>query len=709
MIDETLFKTNHLGKDGFIWWLGQVAPYDVWKKDSALTNPDKSKKNWGERCKVRIIGYHTFNKVELADEELPWAHILLDPGFGSAQGGEGMTTNLVGGESCFGFFLDGDDAQQPVVVGLLYRSAAVKNYDIDNDIAFRPFTGHPNNNITPTKLERREDKIVKEATTAPITPSQSQAGIGWTEGKFTFNTDLDFGVNSTIPNVLNYGDKIIAGEVSQAMLGLFKKTDITFTAPNGCNNNHIVQITEKLQTFISFTNGLDKYANVYLDPVLNEIVDIKNTIKNTARSIVGIIRLIINNIRNGIIKCIISQFKRFIGLIIPPPQQTIAAQAAKNILDVLFCLLEKIINQLVKYVEDLLSNMVDSVFNAPACAVEQWTSAVLSGVMNTIEDSISSLFSGIDWLTGGVTHISNMLNQASSLASVIYNYIGCDGLKCATPSTWSSRFGPSYQDSDNWNKIVNNVNIFNGIKNDTGSIENSLSELSLMNGTNSAYLSCNESVNNPKTQSDIISLPYGVRYPYPIPPSINVYGDGIGGILEPVIGDNGSLVSVDIVSSGIDYTYPPTLKVIDKSGYGSGATIEATINENGTIDKVYVTNPGIGYTYQSQNSTNSIGAGNRIGCLVDIKVLKPGFAYSSQDTINIGIHTFIPIVSPGSGSIVSIKPIQYPICEFTDNPPIVINTNTGVGAKLIPVIEYKAQTVENITSISGITSVVDCV
>ena len=709
MIDETLFKTNHLGKDGFIWWLGQVAPHTAWKKNSAVTNPDKSGKSWGERCKVRIIGYHTFNKNELEDKDLPWAHILLDPGFGSAQGGEGMTSNLVGGESCFGFFLDGDDAQQPVVVGLLYRSTAVKNYDINDDVAFRPFTGHPNNNVTSTKLERRNDKIVKEATTPPITPSQSQAGIGWTEGKFTFNTDLDFGINSTIPNVLNYGDKIIAGEVSQAMLGVFKKTDITFTNPNGCNNNLIGQITEKLQSFISFTNGLDKYANVYLDPVLNEIVDIKNTIKNTARSVVGIIRLIINNIRNGIIKCIISQFKKLIGLIIPPPQQTIVAQASKNILDVLFCLLEKLINQLVEYVEDLLTDMVDSVFNAPACAVEQWTSAVLSGVMNTIEDSISTLFSGIDWLTGGVTHISNMLNQASSLASVIYNFIGCDSLKCATPSTWSSRFGPSNQDSDNWNKMVDNINVFNRIKNDIGSVESSLSELSLMNGNNSTYLTCNESLNNPTKQSDIIALPYGVRYPYPIPPSINVYGDGIGGILEPVISDNGLLVGVDIISGGLDYSYPPTLNVIDKSGYGSGATIEADIDENGTIDKVYITEPGIGYTYQSPNSTNSVSPGNRIGGLVDIKVLKPGFAYSSEDTVTIGIHTFIPIVSPNSGSIVSIKPIQYPIYEFTDNPTIVINTNTGVGAKLVPVIEYKVQTVENITSISGITSVVDCV
>lgn len=60
MIDETLFKTNYLGKDGFIWWLGQVAPAKSWKAQASHANfqdSAKKDKNWPERCKVRIIGY----------------------------------------------------------------------------------------------------------------------------------------------------------------------------------------------------------------------------------------------------------------------------------------------------------------------------------------------------------------------------------------------------------------------------------------------------------------------------------------------------------------------------------------------------------------------------------------------------------------------------------------------------------------------------
>ena len=31
MIEESLLKTNFIGRDGFRWWIGQVAPISAWK------------------------------------------------------------------------------------------------------------------------------------------------------------------------------------------------------------------------------------------------------------------------------------------------------------------------------------------------------------------------------------------------------------------------------------------------------------------------------------------------------------------------------------------------------------------------------------------------------------------------------------------------------------------------------------------------------
>ena len=60
MIDQfaALGKTNFLGKDGFNWWIGQVAPPKSWRNVNAYQSRDDYKHN---RVKVRIIGYHPFD------------------------------------------------------------------------------------------------------------------------------------------------------------------------------------------------------------------------------------------------------------------------------------------------------------------------------------------------------------------------------------------------------------------------------------------------------------------------------------------------------------------------------------------------------------------------------------------------------------------------------------------------------------------------
>ena len=596
MIDETLFKSDYLGKDGFIWWIGQVADSKSWKSQSLNANfqdSTKKDKNWPERCKVRIIGYHTFRATELSDEDLPWAHIMMDPIFGSAQGGEGATNNLAGGEVCFGFFLDGDDAQQPVVVGLLNRHRMVQNFPNDEDFAFRPFTGH-SGNIPSTKRERLNDTLPGQAA-SPITSTIENAnpGIAYTGGVYGFTPGLDLGVNSSPINI-KFGDTVWNTNENLAHLAFDKKVTFTYSKPSGCRDNMIGQITQILQDFIGFTNGIQKYASTYIDPILNEVVDIGNSIKSTARSIVGIIRLIINSIRGALLKCIIKLFKNFIGVIVPPPQQTIAAQATKSILDQLFCLFEKLLPEILSFLENYLTKMVDTVFNAPICAVEQFTAGILTNVMDAIENSIDTIISGINWLTGGLSKVFNVLNQASSLANKIYSFIGCDSLKCKTPSQWVSTIGPSKVDSDNWSKMVGNINVIKGVSDGLGSVEGALADLSLY-GQGSNYQNCNKSVNSPTTQYELSRNPPGVIRAVSIPPIIDVYGDGDGAVLVPVVGEDNSLISVEIVSGGSGYTYPPILTVVDKSGYGAGAEVNSVIDSNGTVIKTIIKKRGRRY------------------------------------------------------------------------------------------------------------------
>ena len=56
MLDSSLLKTNFVGRDGFVWWIGQPNQ-NVWRDESY-----RSEEGWAFRCKTRIIGYHTFDE-----------------------------------------------------------------------------------------------------------------------------------------------------------------------------------------------------------------------------------------------------------------------------------------------------------------------------------------------------------------------------------------------------------------------------------------------------------------------------------------------------------------------------------------------------------------------------------------------------------------------------------------------------------------------
>jgi len=617
MIEEALLKSNYIGKDGFTWWIGQVAHTSVWAEKSEISVEG----TWGARCKVRIIGYHSFDGNILPDEDLPWAQILLDPSFGSSQGGIGGTIHLRGGETCFGFFLDGDDGQQPVIFGLLYRSEGTKNLQTESVIAkekssrFKPFTGHPGNLVKPSQRDSRNSKNLGDAETSP-SPQSIATNVA-------FNSDFGFSSSFTtnISATPQYGDKIAGikpGIPSASTLAVEKKSDITLTRPNGCENNLIGQITQIIQDFVAVTNGLDRYLNAFIDPVLNEIVNVKNLIKKTASQVLGIVKLIINNLRGTIFKCITKLFTKLVGLIVPIPQQVYILEAMKKILDTIFCILEKLPASLLNFLEDIFNDLVNPI-NAPACAIEQLTAGILSRLMNDIENALSGIMSGISWLTGGLSSISNILNQASSLASQILSFLECTGLACKTPSVWAAKFGPNEKDADDWQKMVSNVNIFNEISDSLGSIEAAIGETPLFGGINGrfnlSYNNCNQKVSNPTSQNEIIPLPPGVRYPNCIPPIVRIVGDGIGANAVPVVGSNGSIFSVEVTSGGLGYTVEPTVMIVDNSGYGNGATANAII-ENGKVSSIYVTNYGFGYcpgNYTGIGTTGPAGTGPGIG------------------------------------------------------------------------------------------------
>ena len=97
--------SEFMGKNGFQWFVGVVE--------------DRQDPKTLGRLRVRCLGYHTEGLDKLPTADLPWAHVM-NPITSATVSGLGQTPlGAVEGTWVVGFFQDGSDAQQPIIIGTL--------------------------------------------------------------------------------------------------------------------------------------------------------------------------------------------------------------------------------------------------------------------------------------------------------------------------------------------------------------------------------------------------------------------------------------------------------------------------------------------------------------------------------------------------------------------------------------------------------------
>jgi hypothetical protein len=762
MIEESLLKSNFTGRDGFIWWIGQVADPKVWRNENSRVdgkkqNPgeENDKEAWAYRCKVRIIGYHSFDRNELDDDDLPWAHVLSSAAEGSpAQGGFGKLPLLVGGETVLGFFLDGEEAQQPVVMSCFHRSPAVVN--VPNPNPFDPFPGSTQNlaeGVQFTRTKQQKSGKIKETPTS--TPKESS--VFFTSNNevlnTAFNTNEDLGVGQV--GGTDYSSVFSSSSTLNLAGSLFGNPDIPkdqlyfddaaelqfltqFEPPveksNGCGDNLISQLTTQIQNFIKFINRLEKTALGFIDPVRNKIVDIQSEIASVARLIASIMKLTINGMRDSVFKLIGSLFKE-LGIVTPPPLQIPISEAAKNILNIIFCIFEKLFGPLIDFISNLLNGLIGKSSNVPRCAAEETIGALISKLASMVDGALSSVLSGLDWLAGGISKIAGTLTSGLNFINQLLSFLDCDGLTCKSTISWDPFSGVTLPPTDNWATVVNNIDILGGLGND---IDAAAGLLSLFGSADTPFKDCRKRIVDPQSQSDIMPMPLGTQFYKCIPPEIEIYGDGVGAKAVAIVSSsNGSILTIKVTNPGRGYSYPPEVKIIDRSNYGSGAYAKATVNSNGNVNLIYIIDSGKGYCltnlniivnelspltgittlFEGLDETNikDIGISTTpVGIVTNIVIERPGLGYTSGDVIQIGDCAYNPVVTT-NGSIIDVLSPASCSNQFKSVPSVNINTRSGEGAVLYPVIDYVPQFIIDNPNLSvGITTdkiinVIQCV
>ena len=710
MLDSALLKTNFVGRDGFIWWIGRVAEPSVWRNQATDTDA-----GWAFRCKVRIIGYHPFDDTTLPDEDLPWAHVLVDATSGSGQANMGDSSRMVGGETVFGFFLDGEEGQQPVIFGALARNVnslgpkntGQYNDDVERENVFNVISGRDAGVEGPTSLPLEEDKA------GAATPSE--------------NADIRVGEFKEKETPSGKKVNALATEgVSKAQKseGAFSNRGATevVTMTNGCDNDALSDVTHTVGSFLKTVNSLTEYAGQYVDTSRNVLFDIDKEIERSSRLANGAMKKIITVLRDKITAFLSKRYRDFIGLYVTEAEKTPIISAFKRITDIIFCVFNKLGTDLLGEIKDMFKDMVGNALNGTACAIEQAIGALMAGINDGIKKGLEPITQGLDWLTGSVNDIGSLLDKVSSYTDAVMSFLECDSLQCKEYKDWTQSGGMRKKPDIGFKSVIDNSKLLSALEIadlTLGSTNinlltspNKFKFLSLLGGGVPDLFDCNDTTDNPKTQDDLSdSVPPGFVWPDCIPPKVEVYGNGTKtAAMIPIVSSvDGSILTLEIIEKGFGYTVPPIVSIIDKTHNGGGAKAQTVIDSDGSVVDVYMITPGEGYCPSTNvvppkyPVTEGPGIGITVGVGSDgtnLDTIAPFITFTTPADDAVGVQTsaslsvtFNEPIIKGVGSITITETTSNSVHEtipVTDNNRISFLSDRII--KIDPSIDFKSNT-----------------
>jgi hypothetical protein len=115
-----------------------------------------------DRVKVRVYGIHTSNTIDIPNQDLPWASVLIPVTEGGTSG-IGANSQIKNRAQVFGIFLDGKDSQCPLVMGSIPKVETKRN-----DV----------NEAPSAKNEYDGSSVVPDSTPQGVKPGVPSVGQG---------------------------------------------------------------------------------------------------------------------------------------------------------------------------------------------------------------------------------------------------------------------------------------------------------------------------------------------------------------------------------------------------------------------------------------------------------------------------------------------------------------------------------------------------
>lgn len=648
MIEESLLKSNFIGRDGFRWWIGQVPSIESWSDQA-------DGKGWGHRYKVRILGYHPYDTSRLSDEDLPWAGVMMPVTAGTGAANFSESSNVRPGDVVIGFFLDGDNAQIPMIMGSFGRTTQIV-YSGDGSSPFKPFTGYTSN--IPKKP--KSVSTAKESTGQGVDDNKSSRGVS---------------KNQADKLNQNKSKEAVEQDRSEEVSDSPKIMGTTSNPANTCEDNFangVVNVLENLSNAIgegtdllediqsatikikTLTNGL---VGTMMNSLYNKLIPLLqsglellyNTVKNTVLSSTG-------NVGAAELAAIEAQKQ----MVTP----------VKTLQDNLTCVASKVVEGMEKTIKQLLERTLTEVVNFGFCAAEQFIGGLINNIIDSIVSGLDSFINSVGKILDPAFKIDEFLRSSTDVIKSVGTFLSCgqsNSGKCNMVKKIT--FGYGSKNREKVNKTFDNV-------------------LNHMN--NIANLGAEES---PFTKPDC-GKPSECG-----PPKVTMFGgSGSGATGKAILGAfvnntpglsnatssitrTASIIGVEITDPGSGYSAAPPLISFDdpcNNGYGAVGRAIVDYNENsptfGQVTGVYLITEGENYPGSVDDEENTVE---------DVYVLKTGTGYSSgDDAVDDNGNKYSLVID--NGKIISATPINK--VKVNTLPRITVNSDTGDGAMLKPLL-----------------------
>jgi len=743
------FDPQKGGLNPLYGFIGQIADDSAWVNNTANKNFEHKLHLTNDiagasrRVKVQIIGKHVEVK-NISDDQLPMAEVLLPTTAGSGHGGSHQTPNLKQGMYVFGFFKDGIQGTQPVIIGVL-----------PNDPRVPLFGGNPDKNFEP------RSGFIGEERSLPVSNSYIKL-----EGPTTTEA------SSVSPNqaVVSYDDQSKKGKKP-----LYVPKTVNCEGASG----ELKGIQKQLQSFLFEVKRAKRASQQFIGAASNLNLNIDNIINQYSGFIANLFKSLLSKARGFIINELNKQLTKLYEQI-PPNLRSNLAKVNEELTNTIQCVFNKIISQLLKIVKDLLEQIIEKYVNAPLCAAESFVANIISTFLG---DLTSGIGDALGIISGVLINVSETLFKAFDVLIGVLEFLTCQpDLDCQILDEWSFWDGSNLSIDDPGSK--------SGITSSLIGFTESQATFNgeIIPGCSAIQLPCGPprltvlGEGQEFAQGNLIvglsgrimgvDLINGGRYFSESPIQIKIIDEcGLGngatgiaiternrrtGIGTTTLEDNGTLGVIDIIftdpgagylsspdgSTGGDGTlfskpnetiigtdvFPPGISVPVNPGQevflppntiveivNENQEVVNTINGEGQTTPITITTPGTIVTPQPNIiDTGIIPSYDVFVCIEDLAIISEGFSYSEGDQIIITPDNgarFEPILDK-FGSIKEVR-ILAKGCGFTDVPQITVKSETGINANLVPVFSFtrinRAEEAEEATSGLQVVNVVDCV